>query len=453
MACSLFCLSWNEFHAVLERGRVRTAKVIAIHLETPKSKDEMMSASKSKSDMTCSAVIECLANVQPENVEWLWPRRIARGKLTLIVGEPNVGKSFLTLDIASRVSRGTRWPDNPRFVHSPGGVVLLSAEDGVADTIRPRLNALGADCELIQRLKAVHVADGNYHRGFDLNWDIERLKETIEQTPNCRLVIVDPISAYLGTTDSNANAEVRRVLTPLSELAAEKRVAILAVSHLRKSDGSAIHRAIGSIGFAAAARAVWLVTRDMRDKRDPDRRLFLVLKNNLAYDGNSTGLAYRIEADGPDSMPKVRWEPEPVTISADDALTTERKEIGRPPTKRDKAKEFLQETLAAGPQLQRELEDEARTNDISQHTLDRAKADLDVTSFRVEPLGSWFWELPNESVRRYTEENALSAFFGPSDTASACFDATNAQDIQLADFSNSATNRTPDEISSSDTVL
>ena len=164
--------------------------------------------------------------------------------------------------------------------------MLLNAEDDFADTIRPRLDAHYANCERVFCLTSMS----------DLKRDIGQLRTAIERVENCRLVIVDPVSAYMGQADSHNNSEVRAVLSPLADLAAETRVAVLAVTHLRKGEGAAMYRAMGSLAFVAAARAAWAVCRD---KTDPRRRLMLAVKNNLAADV-ADGLAFTIESHGPD---------------------------------------------------------------------------------------------------------------------------------------------------------
>src|SRR5690606_15615930 len=134
----------------------------------------------------------------------------------------------------------------------------------------------------------------------------------IRATADCRLVIIDPVSAFLGSTDSHNNSEVRGVLAPLAEMAARHGVAIVAVTHLNKGGGSALNRVIGSIAFTAAARAAYVVTRD---EDDPARRLMLPAKNNLGCDEN--GFAYRLEGE---PTPHIEWEPTLVAMSADEAV-------------------------------------------------------------------------------------------------------------------------------------
>jgi hypothetical protein len=277
------------------------------------------------------------------------------------------------------VSRGAPWPDTPDVSQPTGGVILLSAEDDVADTIVPRLKAAGADCTRVFALASVS----------DLARDIEKLRAAIEQADDCRLVVVDPISAYMGKADSHVNAEVRAALSPLAELASANQVAILAVTHLRKSGGAAIYRAMGSVAFAASARAVWAVARD---KSDPDRRLLLPVKNNLAAEADAVALSYTIESHD-SGAPVVRWCNEPVSITVDEALAPDNERRGRPPAKRAVAEGFLRDTLADGPRLATDLLRDAKRVGIAEATLDRAKAALEIKSFRESAHGPWWWEL------------------------------------------------------------
>ncbi len=159
-----------------------------------------------------------MADVAPQPVRWLWRERFAIGKLAMVSGDGGLGKSFMTLDWAARVSRGTVWPDGSP--NDQGGVLLVSCEDDAADTVRPRLDAADADVANI-----FHVDE------IDLT-NIPALKAAIMRVPNCRLCVIDPVSAYLGKTDSHSNAEVRAFLKPLGLLAAELGVAIVCVNHL-----------------------------------------------------------------------------------------------------------------------------------------------------------------------------------------------------------------------------
>src|SRR5262249_8970645 len=163
-------------------------------------------------------------------------------------------------DLAARASLGSRWPDCDG-VAPLGGSVLLAAEDGLADTIVPRLKAAGADLSRVVALSAVKANDaaGDYQRQVDLQRDLPAVEKAIEQVENCVLLGIDPISCYLGEIDGHSNSDVRRVLAPLAELAARRNIAVVCVTHLRKSEGAAVYRTMGSLAFAAAARAVWAI--------------------------------------------------------------------------------------------------------------------------------------------------------------------------------------------------
>ena len=344
-------------------------------------------------------VLTCMADVKPEPVRWLWPKRIALGKLTLLVGDPGLGKSFITLDMAARISRGAFWPDCPNATNPVGGVVLLSAEDDLSDTIRPRLDAAGANVSRIMALEAVKVADveGTTERQmpFDLAADLDALDDAIRQTNGCRLVVLDPITAYLGRTDSHRNAEIRGLLAPLSELAIRHGVAVVAVTHLRKGDGPAMYRAMGSLAFVAAARAAFAVCRDREDLTG-QRRFVLPIKNNIGND--ETGLAYSLEAPLGHGMPVVRWEAKPVDVSVDDVLAFQRpKSPGPDPIERDEATEWLQNALADGPQPAKELLTQAGKDGITVGTLKRAKRELGVRASKNGWDGGWNWRLPLEA--------------------------------------------------------
>ncbi len=343
-------------------------------------------------------VLVCLADVEPEQVQWLWPKRIPLGKLTLLVGDPNLGKSLITLDMAARVSMGRGWPDAVSTEDSHGGVVLLTAEDDLADTVRPRLDAAGAEVSRIRALESVkrrNVETGDARQTpFNLKADLPALEEAVRSTPQCRLVVIDPISAYLSGTDSHKNTDMRGVLAPLAELAARHKVAVVCVTHLRKGDGPAMYRTMGSLAFVAAARSAYVVMPDRDDPQD-ERRLMLPLKNNLASD--RTGLAYALHCP-PDGggLPVLRWEPDPITVTVEEVLGhTGAREDGRG-AQRLEAMAWLKEALKGGPAKARDLVSHAKAEGISDRTLHRAKQSLGIRACRkgYGPGGTWVWELP-----------------------------------------------------------
>lgn len=236
--------------------------------------------------------VVCMSDVVMKAIEWLWPERIACGKLTVIAGHPGLGKSQITANFAATVSTGRGWPET--LDPAPAGSVLfLSAEDEADDTIKPRLVAAGADVSKCHVIQAVHVAEGQKtkQRSFDLVQDVERLGRAFVKIGDVRLIIIDPISAYLGKVDSHNNAELRSALKPLSDLASKHGVTVLMVTHLNKSVGMEfINRISGSGGMIAAARAGYAV---IQDEASPEVRYFVPIKNNLGDD--RTGLAFHIE--------------------------------------------------------------------------------------------------------------------------------------------------------------
>lgn len=330
------------------------------------------------------AILQRLAGVTREMLEWLWPGRIPLGKLTLLAGDPGLGKSFVTLDLAARVSRGDAWPDMPLFKQTPGGVILLNCEDDLADTIAPRLDKAGADDSNIIAIEGVRMLGQRRH--FSLEADLPRLDEVLIDNPGTRLVVIDPVAAYCGKIDSHKNSEVRGLLAPLAELASRHRVAIVSVTHLSKTGGTkAVYRAMGSLAFAAAARAVWAI---VKDANDPQRRLFLPAKLNLARDPD--GLAYRIDEG------RVVWEVDPVQLHADDAFAAEVKAAGDTShrgAERREASAWLRHQLANGPIPSTQLIADAREHGISERTLRRAFKEMNGRAKKATE-GQWQWSLP-----------------------------------------------------------
>jgi hypothetical protein len=353
-----------------------------------------------------SADLVRLCDVPPSDVDWLWPGRVALGKLTLLSGDPGLGKSFLTLDMAARVSRGASWPgenggaslrdpdaNSDETCRRAGSVILLSAEDDLGDTIRPRLEAHGADCTRIAAIRAIAGSDGNgrYRRAFDLARDLVHLAAELDRMPDCRLIVVDPISAYLGRSAENVNAEVRGLLSPLATLATERHLAVVVVTHLRKGEGATLHRSMGSMAFVAAARSAWVVCRD---PHAPHRRLMLPVKNNLASD--TSGLAYTIEPLGPGGAAVVCWSAETVTMPADEAMAAPPTTGERGPAERREVAAWLKEFLAAGSQTASEVRAAAEAHGFSYATLRRAFRELGGEATR-EGQGvpaNWTWRLP-----------------------------------------------------------
>jgi putative DNA primase/helicase len=344
-----------------------------------------------------TAVVDCLANIPTQKVSWLWPRKVPLAKLAALAGDPGLGKSVVTLKFAAHVTRGRAWPDGE--VCEKGSVVILSAEDDVADTIRPRLEAAGADLTKVHILRAVRRTRPNgetYVDAFSLQRDITALQDMIALLDDARLVIVDPISAYLGSADSHKNAEIRAVLAPLSDLANTLHVTVLTVNHLTKSTGPALYRVIGSIAFTAAARAVWLVARS---QDDPAERLLLPAKMNLAPDVE--GFTFSLEDRA--GVVAVRWG-HAVNVAADVILGPETPDER---SERAEAIHWLRDRLADGPVLVKKLQEEAKSAGLSWMTVRRAKDALGVDSMKESLGGGWSWALPAQRAHEDAHPSTL----------------------------------------------
>ena len=321
---------------------------------------------------TCSLISRCAAEIEPKPVEWIWSGRIARGKHSSIAGEPGTGKSQLAIKIAAAVTTGGEWPCSEG--RAPlGSVIIMSAEDGEADTIVPRLKAAGADLTKVHIVTAVCSEGRRGRRAFNLQADLDLLEAKIGEIGDFALVIIDPVSSYMGRTDSHKNAEVRGVLEPVGEMAERMRVAVLSITHFCKAGAGttikALHKFIGSIAFVGAPRAAFAVLEDSNDK---DRRFFLHAKNNLAPPPQ--GLVFRLEqtliGDGGKVIVAsyVNWEREPITMTANEALAAEAVS-NESRTASAEAERFLLELLASGPVPAKEVKTEAEAAGLSSTTV------------------------------------------------------------------------------------
>ena len=326
------------------------------------------------------------SDVEVRPTDWLWRDRVPRGMLTLFAGDPKLGKSFVTVGIAAAVSRGVALPgDGPP--EGPGSVILLSAEDDVARTIVPRLAAAGAVRDRVHILESVYLSDGSEALP-SLRVDVGALESAIRGVGDCRLVVVDPVSAYLGGVDDHRNAELRGVLSPLRALAERTDVAVILVTHLNKSAGTnGKHRVTGSIAYVGACRANFLFVRDRSDSR---RVLMLPNGCNLADDPPT--LAYRIVDRG--YGPTVEWEADPVPITAEQALAAD----AEPPHERgerDECDAWLREVLSCGRVLQRDIAREGRDAGFTPKQLEASKRRLGARSQRegFGPGSTCYWTL------------------------------------------------------------
>jgi putative DNA primase/helicase len=338
-----------------------------------------------------------LGDVVPRPVQWLWPRRIPMGAITILVGMPGVGKSFCICDLAARVTTGQEWPDAgeawPSIGDAPGrpthaekgSVILASAEDDPHSVLPARLQTAGANLFRIHLLQGALVETGPYTSEeivFNLD-DLDPLRGAIEQIGDVRLIVIDPIGSYLGAGGgSRGDSTIRATLAPLAALAEKHRLAVVLIAHRRKARANlADDMALGSRAFTAVARSVMHLTRDADD---PSRRLLVHGKSNLT--GETPGLSFSIVGHPPHLL----WNKEPLFLSADEALAEETHIPGRPSCDLEQVTQWLQTTLEDGkPHLIQEIKTAALAKDYSWRTTQRARRGMKVKTIRTHTGFAW----------------------------------------------------------------
>jgi RecA/RadA recombinase len=303
--------------------------------------------------------------VEAEEIKWLWYPYIPFGKITVIQGDPGDGKTTVVLAIAAAVTTGAALPEN-KAAAEPMNVIFQTAEDGLGDTVKPRLVQSGADCE---RVIVIDVSD------MELSLSDLRIEQAITLT-GARLFILDPLQAYLGAdVDMHRANEIRPILKRLSAVAEKTECAVVVIGHLNKGTNKSQYRGLGSIDIQAAARSVLTVGRI---KGKPYTRAIAQGKNNLAPEGTSIGF----ELD-PDTG--FQWTGTlPITI--DELLSGAMPERD---TAYDHAIDFLKNELTGEDKPAAALYEKAAENDIQERTLKKAKSALGIRSYKREKR--WYW--------------------------------------------------------------
>ena len=308
-----------------------------------------------------------MSEVQSQEIEWLWYPFIPYGKLTIIQGDPGDGKTTMVLNLAAKLSKGEALDENMK-VTEPVNVIYQTAEDGLADTVKPRLELAGADCE---RIIVIDESDKS------LSMVDERLEQAIVRT-GARLLILDPIQAYLGGgMDMNRANEARDMTKKLGALAEKTKCAIILIGHMNKASGNkAAYRGMGSIDFFAVARSVLLVGRV---EGEPNTRAVVQIKNNLAVFGHPK--AFALSEDG------FKWIGD-YEITVDEVLGG----IAPKANKMEQAKQMLRELAETqNAVLSNEIFDRADELGISKRTLENAKKELGIRARKIN--NAWYWEL------------------------------------------------------------
>jgi len=304
----------------------------------------------------------CFSEIEPREIDWLWEKRLAIGKVNLLAGPGGLGKTYLTCGIISTVTNGGTFVDGAKA--AIGDVLFVSAEDDPEDTIRPRLDLMGADVSRVHWLDCVN--EGGREGFLDIRRHHFELDDYLTDNPSIRLLVVDPLSAFLGSTDSHNDGSVRGVLGPLAAVLRKHGVAGLCVAHVAKSQEKrrGADRILGSVGFVNAARSCWHVEPDRDDKQ---RRLFLPGKTNFEQ---ATGLAFTITNRG------IEWEPGEIDMTIDDYLGA----APRPQTEvASKAAKFLINQIPAGNIVRpKVILDAAKEAGVSTGSLYRAADSLEI---------------------------------------------------------------------------
>jgi putative DNA primase/helicase len=321
-------------------------------------------------------------DIRPTTLEWLWPQHLARGKLAILDGDPDMGKSLLAIDLIARLSRGLPMP-NGSSAPGPCTSIMLSAEDNAADTIRPRAEAAGAD------LSRFVLPDfgGQAPRFPD---DIAALEELIVER-GADLVVIDPVMAFLPPkVAAHLDQLVRLALTPLAAMAAWTGCAVVLVRHLTKHGRDrAVLRGQGSMGIMAAVRTGLFVAPHPADET---ARVLAVAKTNVGR--RPPALGYRV-VESATGQPVIEWTG-PADLTAD-GLCARKSAAGL--KARDRAADWLKRELARGPRKAADLYAAAAEAGIPERTLFRAKAAVNVLSHRAydheEERGEWYWYDPD----------------------------------------------------------
>lgn len=319
---------------------------------------------------------EYFSSVKQRKVEWLWYPYIPYGKITILQGDPGEGKSTFILNVAALLTNGQKMPDG-----TGGGkaqtVIYQCAEDDIADTIKPRLLAAGADCN-----KIAYIIDDN----SELTFEDSRIEEVLAKT-GARLLVIDPIQAFLvQDSDMQSAARMRTALGKLADVAAKYQCAVVLVGHLNKSyGGKNLYRGLGSIDIAAIARSVLMISRDSADS---SIRYMFPVKASLAPEGCAIGFTF--------SNGQFEW----LGKCDIDTTTTIEGSIFDQADKLEQAKKYLLRILKDGDLPSAQIYEMVARLDIKKRTVETAKKEVGIQAYRKN--NAWYWRLPDANTSEAT---------------------------------------------------
>ena len=358
-----------------------------------------------KQSSTRRLVLRRVCDIECSPVNWLWPQRVVGDGLTIVTGPVGNTKSLFTIDLAAAVSRGSRWPDGTG--HAPtGSVILFGAEDDAGKIIRPRLAASGADLTRVHVCEGATIGVGNSEpMAVVIEHHIRELRAALEQMPDCRLIVFDPLPDFISA-DENNSAEVRAALMPLTKLAQDKNVAVVAVLHQnKKTDLAAVQRIAGSVAFAQIARCVLAIGDHPEDTGGgiEKRRVLLVAKNN--YGARGVGQAYRLVKRNSDQV-SLEWIDGQLTMDADELVR--RPNGGRQhDDKRSAAVDALRQRLGLGQAAAATVTEELQDDGFGRRQIEHACATLNVVKSKTRD--GWQWRLPAKADTEPAPDPAFAA--------------------------------------------
>lgn len=313
---------------------------------------------------------EYYSNIQPKSIEWLWYPYIPYGKLTIIQGDPGEGKSTFILNIIALITQGKLMPDG--YGNSESKVAIYQcAEDSVADTIKPRLEQAGANCD-----NAAFIVDDNE----SLTLDDVRIEAAIEKT-GARLFVIDPIQAFIPPdADMLSATKMRNVLRKLANVADRNNCAIILIGHMNKGHrGNNLYRGLGSIDIAAIARSILMITRDVAK---PGIRYMIPIKSSLAPEGSAISFIFKPEGG-------IQWLGK-CDVTAGQIQDDDKAAML---SKHDRARQLIINMLSMNPVSAKTMYEELDNNGIKSRTVEKVKKELQVTTYRSGKC--WYWKLPN----------------------------------------------------------